>query len=41
MGKNITKWAGWIGAGLGVAFELYGWYKQHKDQNKLNELKNH
>ena len=39
MGKNITKWAGWIGAGLGVAFELYGWYKQHKDQNKLNELK--
>lgn len=39
MGKNITKWAGWIGAGIGVAFELYGWYKQHKDQNKLNELK--
>ena len=20
MGKNITKWAGWIGAGIGVAF---------------------
>ncbi len=39
MGKNITKWAGWIGAGIGVAFELYGWYKQHKDQEKLNELK--
>ena len=39
MGKNITKWAGWIGAGIGVAFELYGWYKQHKDQKKLNELK--
>ena len=39
MGKNISKWAGWIGAGIGVAFELYGWYKQHKDQNKLNELK--
>ena len=27
MGKNITKWAGWIGAGIGVALELYGWYK--------------
>ena len=39
MGKNITKWAGRIGAGIGVAFELYGWYKQHKDQKKLNELK--
>lgn len=39
MGKNISKWAGWIGSGIGVAFELYGWYKQHKDQNKLNELK--
>ena len=39
MGKNITKWAGWIGAGIGVAFELYGWYKQYKDQKKLNELK--
>ena len=39
MGKNITKWAGWIGAGIGTAFELYGWYKQHKDQKKLNELK--
>ena len=39
MRKNITKWAGRIGAGIGVAFELYGWYKQHKDQNKLNELK--
>lgn len=39
MGKNITKWAGRIGAGIGTAFELYGWYKQHKDQNKLNELK--
>lgn len=39
MGKNITKWAGRIGAGIGTAFELYGWYKQHKDQKKLNELK--
>lgn len=39
LGKNITKWAGWIGAGIGTAFELYGWYKQYKDQKKLNELK--
>ncbi len=39
LGKNITKWAGWIGAGLSVGFELYGWYKQHKDQKKLAELK--
>lgn len=40
MGKNITKWAGWIGAGLGVAFELYGWYKKYENQKKLSELKN-
>ena len=40
MGKNITKWAGWIGAGLGVAFELYGWYKKYENQEKLSELKN-
>lgn len=39
LGKNITKWAGWIGAGLNIGFELYGWYKQHKDQQKLVELK--
>ena len=39
LGKSITKWAGWIGAGLGVAFELYGWYKQHKEKKKLEELK--
>lgn len=39
LGKNITKWAGWIGAGLNIGFELYGWYKQHKDQQKLEELK--
>ncbi len=39
LGKNITKWAGWIGAGLSVGFELYGWYKKHKDQKKLAELK--
>lgn len=39
LGKSITKWAGWIGAGLGFAFEVYGWYKQHKDKKKLEELK--
>lgn len=39
LGKSITKWAGWIGAGAGVAFELYGWYKQHKEKKKLEELK--
>lgn len=39
MGKNITKWAGRFAAGVGVAFEVYGWYKQHKDQQKLAELK--
>lgn len=40
MGKNITKWAGCIGAGIGVAFELYGWYKKHENKKKLSELKN-
>lgn len=39
LGKSITKWAGWIGAGLGVVFELYGWYKRHKDAKKLEDLK--
>ena len=39
MGKDITKWAGWIGAGIGVAFEIYDWYKKHENQKKLNELK--
>lgn len=39
MGKNITKWAGRFAAGLGVAIEFYGWHKQHKDQQKLAELK--
>ena len=39
LGKNITKWAGWIGAGIGVAFELYDWYKKHENQKKLDELK--
>lgn len=32
MGKNITKWAGRIGAGIGVGFELYDWYKKHENQ---------
>lgn len=40
LGKSITKWAGWIGAGAGVLFELYSWYKQHKEKKKLEELKN-
>lgn len=39
LGKNITKWAGWIGAGLSVGLELYGWYKRHENEEKLNELK--
>lgn len=39
LGKSITKWAGWIGAGLGIGFELYGWYKQHANNAKLEKLK--
>lgn len=39
LGKNITKWAGRIGTGVAVAFEVYGWIKQHKDKKKLEELK--
>lgn len=39
LGAKITKWAGWIGAGLSVGFELYGWYKKHKDEEKLRKLK--
>ena len=39
LGKNITKWAGWIGSALGVGFELYGWYKRHRDEKKLSKLK--
>lgn len=39
LGKNITKWAGWIGAGLGVGLEIYGWYKQYEDKEKLRKLK--
>lgn len=39
LGQNITKWAGWIGAGLSVGFEIYGWYKRHENEEKLNELK--
>lgn len=39
MGKNITKWAGRLGKGIGIVFELYGWYKKYENQKKLNELK--
>lgn len=39
LGKSITKWAGWIGAGLSVGFEVYGWYKRHRDNKKLSKLK--
>ena len=40
LGKNLTKWAGWAGAGLGVGMELYDWYKRHKAAKELTELKN-
>jgi hypothetical protein len=39
LGKKLTKWAGWIGAGLGVGLELYDWYKMHKADKELAELK--
>lgn len=39
LGKNLTKWAGWIGAGISVAFELRNWIKANQDQKKLAELK--
>lgn len=39
LGKNLTKWAGWIGAGLSIGFEFYGWYKQHANNAKLEKLK--
>ena len=40
LGKNLTKWAGWVGAGIGVGLELYDWYKRHKAAKELAELKN-
>lgn len=39
LGKNITKWAGWIGSALSVGLELYGWHKRHRDEQKLSKLK--
>ena len=39
LGKNITKWAGRIGSALSVGLELYGWYKRHRDEQKLSKLK--
>lgn len=39
LGKNITKWAGWIGAGLSIGFELYSWYKKYRDGEKLEKMK--
>lgn len=39
LGKNLTKWAGWIGAGVSVVFEFGKWIKANQDQNKLDELK--
>lgn len=39
LGQNITKWAGWIGEGLGVGLELYGWWKKHENEQKLIDLK--
>lgn len=39
LGSKITKVAGAIGAGLGVGMEIYDWYKRHKNQQKLEELK--
>lgn len=39
LGKNLTKWAGWVGAGIGVGLELYDWYKRHKAAKELAELK--
>ena len=38
LGKNITKWAGWIGSGLTVAFEAYSWYKKYSDGEKLKKM---
>jgi len=39
LGKNITKFAGWAGAGIAVFLELYDWYKQHKAKRDLEKLK--
>lgn len=39
LGKNLTKWAGRAGAGFTVALEVYDWYKKHKAEKELAELK--
>lgn len=39
LGNKIGKYAGWAGFVLGVGLELHDWYKQHKNQQKLYELK--
>lgn len=39
LGKTITKWAGWIGAGLTVAFEAYSLYNKHRNGEKLENMK--
>lgn len=39
LGSKITKVAGGIAAGLSVGMEIYDWYKRHKNQQKLEELK--
>lgn len=38
LGKNITRWAGWIGAGLTLAFEAYSWIKKYSDGEKLKKM---
>ncbi len=40
LGKDLTKWAGWIGVGISAGFELYDWYKSYKEAKELLELKN-
>lgn len=39
LGKNISKYASEIGAGIEVVFGIYNWYKKHKNQKALGELK--
>ena len=38
LGKNITKWAGWIGAGLTAAYEVYSWCKKYRDKEKFESM---
>lgn len=39
LGEKITKYAGWLGKGFSVGMELYSWYKDHKNKEKLEDLK--